>query len=196
VIDNALKGILQEWIFLTDQSRRRASVAARRPTASVRMDAAFAKVSWLVANTKAKLRPGAFARLLRHYTLSGDAPTGPFRARSEDESEEARQHVVGESQALVLRLTKLCVEVLGASWSDKAVDRHGRENNALRVLLDAGWMDAVSWLARDRGAPLQGLILENQIYYDDPAWRVEHMDALRRLQEEQVHAWVRVEGAL
>ena len=196
VIDNALKGILQEWIFLTDQSRRRASVAARRPTASVRMDAAFAKVSWLVANTKAKLRPGAFARLLRHYTLSGDAPTGPFRARSEDESEEARQHVVGESQALVLRLTKLCVEVLGASWSDKAVDRHGRDNNALQVLLDAGWMDAVSWLARDRGAPLQGLILENNIYYDDPAWRVEHMDALRRLQEEQVHAWARVEGAL
>ena len=37
----------------------------------------------------------------------------------DDESEEARQQAVTESQALVLRLTRLCVETLGAVWNDK-----------------------------------------------------------------------------
>ena len=95
----------------------------------------------------------------------------------------------------MLRLTRLCVEVLGASWSDQASDRHGRQSTALQRILDAGWMEAVGWLARERSAPLQGLLVESDIYIES-AWRVEQANALRRLQEEQAHSWAREEGAL
>ena len=101
----------------------------------------------------------------------------------------------------MLRLTRLCVEVLGAVWSDKCSsctrDAGGEKNyNALQLLTHAGWMETVGWLARERGAPLQGMLLPECAYYAEPALRREHMEALQKMQEEQMRSWERTGGAL
>ena len=192
VLDNALHAILSERCLLQDARTRRQGDAILLAASPARMDAAFAKVSWLAANTKAELLPGAFARLVDHPSLSGLFA----HCRGSDESEEANERALADSQALVLRLTRLCVEVLGASWSDKGTGRgsRGREDTALQILVNSGWMEAVSWLARERGALLQGLVISEEGAYRDKDGKLT--ERLRQLQEEQLRRWAHVEGAL
>jgi hypothetical protein len=123
VLDNALRGILHERSLHGNRIRRCGSAATLLPVEHTRLDFAFATVSWLATHTKAKLRPGAFADLLDHYILRGDmghtsGSVCAFRGPTPDEPDEVRLRHLAESQALVLRLTRLCVEELGATWSD------------------------------------------------------------------------------
>ena len=58
-------------------------------------------------------------------------------------------------------------------------------------------MEAVAWLARERGAPLQGLLVDDGRYWPSSSEQFEeHTEALRRLQKEQSRSWARAEGAL
>ena len=123
-----------------------------------------------------------------------------FRGPTPDEPEEVRLRHLAESQAFVLRLTRLCVEELGATWSDKLVHSNcsNAGDTALQLLTNGGWMKAVGWLGRERGAPLQGLILDplHRAMHADVAAQQQHEEALRQLQEEQARSWARAEGAL
>ena len=59
----------------------------------------------------------------------------------------------------------------------------------LQFLIDNGCMDAVRWIAEERGAPLQGL----DVGYGDAVLAGCHLsvrEKLRCLQEEQRRAWV------
>jgi hypothetical protein len=59
-------------------------------------------------------------------------------------------------------------------------------------------MKAVGWLGRERGAPLQGLILDllhRCTMHGDPVAQQQHAEALQQLQEEQARLWARAEGA-
>lgn len=208
VLENALQGILSEWYLITTHASQCGTSSA--PLSSIgraRMDSAFATVAWLVSSDarcqEAKLRPGAFAELLGHHILANNGGMGrPNYARSprSDETAEKRQRErdVAESQALVLRLTRLCVEQLGALWSDKGPGRRRERGdascNALQLLTNAGWMEAVGWLARERGAPLQGLVEGEMWVYS--SGRQSLMETLRQMQEEQARSWERAEGAL
>ena len=204
VLDNALLGILHERSLQGNRMRCCGSAAMLLPVEHTRLDFAFATVSWLAAHTKAKLRPGAFADFLNHYILRGDMGTSylcAFRGPTPDEPEEVRLRHLDESQALVLRLTRLCVEELGATWSDKSVVHSNRSragDTALQRLTNGGWMKAVGWLGRERGAPLQGLILDplHRAMHGDLVAQQHHAEALRQLREEQARSWVRAEGAL
>ena len=68
------------------------------------------------------------------------------------------------SQALVLELTRLCSEKLGASRNDVMTEtRHSngrgvQGKTALQLLVNGCW--AVTWLAKAHSVPLQGLVIE------------------------------------
>jgi ankyrin repeat protein len=206
VLDNALLGILHERSLHGDRVRHCGFGATLTTVEHARLDCAFASVSWLATHTKAKLRPGAFADLLDHYILRGEmghtsSSLCAFRGPAPDEPEEVRLRHLAESQALVLRLTRLCVEELGATWSDKSAVHSNRSragDTALQRLTNGGWMKAVGWLGRERGAPLQGLILDplHRTMPGDVVAQQQHAEALRQLQEEQARSWARAEGAL
>ena len=183
-IEHALHGVLSEYTILRDEKHKKRDspqdVAALEPLHARRMDAAFAKVSWLAAHTKAELRPGSFAHILTHYTLSD-----MYRRYEGDEAKREREM----TEAIVHRLTQLCMQELGASWSDKQDDSQRSTVfdglNALQLLTNAGWLEVVGWLARERGAPLQGLVLSGRLSDPQPV----HVARLKQLQEEQARSW-------
>ena len=138
--------------------------------------------AWLASHTGARLGSESFAKILCSYHF--DPTLHPDQMNS----------VV--MQSFVLQLTKLCIEKLGASWSDSSQQGcDERELTALQLLVNGCWMDAVQWLAKERNAPLHGLVIEVRHRFAATSDRYEPFRAtLRTLQEEQRRAWAGMGG--
>ena len=149
--------------------------------AQKREQLSWANAAWLASHTGARLGSKSFAKILCSYH---------FDPRGHD---EMNSFVM---QSFVLQLTKLCIEKLGASWSDSSQQgRDERELTALQLLVNGCWMDAVQWLAKERNAPLHGLVIEVRHRFAATSDRYEPFRAtLRTLQEEQRRAWAGMGG--
>ena len=176
-MEYALNGIRHSFYFLEKEYRVK------------RVAVAWDNARWLVAHTQTRLGEAFFPNL-----LSDSAFSRHNRALDERCSEE--EDTAGH--AIVLELTRFCVATLGVSWSARSAnDRNsGQHHNKtmIQLLINGYWMDAVAWLAKEHGVPLQGLVIEEQEFCSprEREHRRAFRDRLQALQEEQRLSWAHV----
>ena len=178
VLEHALQGLLT----VRDYGRHIYNSREVPPDYEERMERAWTNLAWLVANKSIQLSKCALPKMLDSRELKETARWDD-RRRPEHFTESEWEQEREDTHTFVLRLTRFCIEDLGTSWSDESDGR-----TLLQHLIDGGWMGAVAWLARERGAPLQGLIIGGRY-----SWRNgRSLERLQELQDEQKREWERV----